>query len=157
MPNHPQFDLQVYVGCALTHAPGVFKEKVETFKKNLREICHVLCFIVDDEENPYTIYYHDIHECVMNSDLMVAITDLPSTGLGYEMSTQVEKRGMPLLAVAHTKALVSGLILDPRQPGYRFERYKELSDVLPIVQEVLSGIWEKKSNSPLFEKREVVV
>lgn len=110
----PQFpDLKVYVGCSLTHAPEPFKEKVEDFKQNLREVCDVLCFLGISENTPYGVYAHDIHGCVMRSDLIVAISDLPSTGLGYEIATQAEARKKPLLAVAHRDALVSDLIQDP--------------------------------------------
>ena len=147
--SYPQ--LKVYVGCALTYASEDFKEQVEKFKDELRKICEVLCFLGINEDTPYAVYEHDIHRCVMRSDLVVAINDHPSTGLGYEMATQSEARRKPLLAVAHESSLVSDLILDTRQPGYKFMRYKDLyADVIPVIQEILSGIWTERTTLPLF-------
>lgn len=79
-----------------------------------------------------------IHRCVHGCDLLLAICDQPSTGLGWEMATQTEKRGKPVLAVAHKRSLVTALVLDPQQPGYEFHRYDSLlKDVPRLVTERL--------------------
>jgi len=150
--NHVSYPkLKVYVGCALTHASEDFKKQVEEFKQELRKICEVLCFLGIGEDTPHAVYQHDIHNCVMRSDLLVAITDHPSIGLGYEMATQTEARRKPLLAIAHEGSLVSDLIMDTRQHGYRFMRYTDLYvDVIPVVQSILAGIWAEHTHLPLF-------
>ena len=143
--------LKIYVGCALTYASEEFKTEVEIFKQELRKICEVLCFISISEDTPYAVYYHDIHRCVMVADLVVAVADHPSTGLGYEMATQSEARKKPLLVVAHVNSLVSDLIMDTQQPGFQFMRYKNLHDVIPVIQGILSGIWSERNDHPLFQ------
>ena len=150
--NHVSYpELKVYVGCALTHASEDFKKQVEEFKQELRNVCEVLCFLDIGEATPNAVYQHDIHNCVMQSDLLVAITDQPSTGLGYEMATQTEARRKPLLAIAHEDSIVSDLILDTRQPGFRFIRYKNLhTDVIPVIQNILAEIWAEHGHLPLF-------
>jgi hypothetical protein len=120
------FNYNVYVACSLTHASKEFRAEVEFFKEKLRSMCNVLCFMGVDGHSPYKIYKWDIHECVRKSDLVVAICDLPSIGLGYEMGTQIEARTMPCLALAHRKSLVSDLIKDTRQPGFEFQLYNDL-------------------------------
>jgi len=141
-------NLKLYVGCALTHATKEFIDEVAQLKEDLREVCIVLDFLGLTDESAYGIYEHDIHNCVMQCHLMLAITDQPSTGLGYEMATQSEKRKAPLLAVADMQSRVSDLILDTRQPGFRFERYENLrKDVTPWVIEELKKINEALNNA----------
>ena len=136
----------VYVGCALTNVPDEFKEdfscKVEELKKKLEGICIVLKFKgLSDGNIPYDVYVHDINKCVRKCDLLVAICDYPSIGLGYEMATQGESRKKPTLAVAHIESRISKLILDPRTPGYEFKRYKNLvDDVYEFVAERLKTL-----------------
>ncbi len=133
--------IKVYVGCALTYASEEFKQDVEKFKDVLRTHCTVLDFLGLDDTTPNGVYQHDIHNCVMQCHLLIAIADYPSTGLGYEIGTQCEKRGAPILAVAHTDALVTDLILDTQQRGFEFKRYKTLvQDVIPLTLERLQAI-----------------
>ncbi len=129
--------VKVYVGCSLTHAPPGFRQAVEDLKDKLRQICEVLEFKgISDDFIPNDIYRHDILGCVCESDLLLAICDYPSLGLGWEMAVQSEKRAMPVLAVAGVNAKVSKLVLDPQLPGYEFERYTNLrEDVYRMVAE----------------------
>jgi hypothetical protein len=121
--------LKVYVGCSLTHAPQEFIDEVERLKQKLEKICHLLRFKGLSEKNiAHDVYKHDIIDCVYQCDLLLAICDYPSTGLGYEIATQAEKKRGAVLAVAHENSKVSKLIIDPRLPGYEFRRYKNLCD-----------------------------
>lgn len=139
------FNYSVYVACSLTHASPEFIAEVELFKKELGTICNILRFLGLGGHAPYDIYKQDIQECVRKSDLVVAICDYPSIGLGYEMGTQIEGRRMPCLAIAHKKSLVSALIHDMRQPGVEFKRYDSLQkDGIKLVIEKLKEI--HKSN-----------
>lgn len=136
-----KFDYNVYVGCSLTHAPKEFWAEVEAFKEKLRSFCNVMCFLGVNGHPANEIYEWDIQQCVYKCDLMVAICNLPSIGLGYEMATQVEARRMPCLAIAQENAKVTDLIWDTRQPGYEFRRYKILEkDAVEMVIEKLKKI-----------------
>jgi hypothetical protein len=129
--------VKVYVGCSLTHAPEEFRNNVEELKNKLKEVCQVLLFKgLSDDHIPHDVYVHDIVNCVHECDILVAICDYPSIGLGWEMSVQAEKRGKPVLAVAHKDSKISMLILDPQLPGYEFRRYDNLcNDVFNMVVE----------------------
>jgi hypothetical protein len=126
----------VYVGCSLTHAPEQFKAEVMELVKKLETICIVLRFKgLSDANIPYDIYVQDINRCVRKCDLLVAVCDYPSIGLGYEIATQGEARKKLTLAVAHRSAKISKLILDPRTPGYEFKRYDNfVEDVFEMVK-----------------------
>lgn len=142
----PRFGFNVYVACSLTHASMEFRQKVEDFKQELRSLCNVLCFLGIDGYPPHEIYVFDIHKCVGSSDLVVAICDLPSIGLGYEMGTQIEGRKMPCLAIAHEDSLVSDLIKDIRQPGVEFRRYGDLlADGIELVADKLERMQEAET------------
>lgn len=139
------FDFNVYVACSLTHASPEFIAEVEVFKKKLKSFCNVLRFLGLIKGSPYDVYRQDIHECVRKSDLVVAICDLPSIGLGYEIGTQIEARGMPCLAIAHEKSHVTRFIHDTRQPGFEFKRYSNLQkDGVKMVKDKLKEMHKAK-------------
>lgn len=139
------YDYNVYVACSLTHAPVKFREDIEDFKEKLRSSCNVLCFLGIDGHPPHIIYDFDINECVKKSDLVVAICDLPSIGLGMEIGTQIEARVMPCLAIAHEKSMVTNMVIDTRQPGFEFRRYDNLlKDGIDLVIEKLDKMHKSK-------------
>ncbi len=146
------FDRKVYIGCGLTHAPPEFRAEIEGFKINVKSFCTVLSFLGLGDFPPYEIYRYDIHDCVMRCCLMVAVCDHPATGLGYEMATQVEARGMPCLAIAREGSLVSDLIIDTRQPGFEFRRYRDLrTDGATLVADKLARMQkDDETQHPLF-------
>lgn len=132
---------KIYFGCALTHAPEEFKQKVRELKGKLRALpgVEVLEFVGEKPGTPHEVYVHDIIECVGCCDLMVAICDFPSIGLGWEMGTQVA-RGKPLLAFGHVGSKITRLILDPQLPIYRFYRYETLDEIVGKVKEELVNL-----------------
>lgn len=136
------FNFNVYVACSLTHASPEFIAQVEVFKKKLESVCNILKFAgLNSGRSPRDIYLYDIRECVGGSDLVVAICDQPSIGLGYEIATQLESRGMPCLCIAHKKSHVTELILDVHQPGFEFKRYSNLQkDGVKMVVDKLKKI-----------------
>jgi hypothetical protein len=122
---------KLYVGCGLTHAPMEFKNSVAQLKIRLRAMpgLEVLDFL-GTQGTPRDVYVNDIEKCVKVCDALLAICDYPSTGLGFEMATQVSRQ-KPILAVAHHQALVSRLILDPPLAFYNFESYWNLVEDVP--------------------------
>lgn len=149
----PRFGYSVYVACSLTHATPIFRQSIEAFKKKLEPICNVLRFLgLKSGRTPHELYQYDIHECVYRSDLVVAICDLPSLGLGYEMGTQAEARQRPCLCLAQELSLVSEIIMDTRRAGYEFRRYSDLlADGVEFVTDKLRRMQEAEaSHFPLF-------
>ena len=130
--------IKLYVGCGLTQAPEDFKQKVAELKERFENIpsVHVLKFLGLVDGDNHDVYVHDIINCVGECDLMVAICDEPSTGLGWEMCEQT-KRGKPLLAFGHADLKITRLVLDPRLPGYQFIRYQTFDDIYVIVKGVI--------------------
>lgn len=140
------FDFNVYVACSLTHASPEFIAEVEAFKKKLESVCNILKFAgLNSGNSPRELYMYDIRKCVGSSDLVVAICDQPSIGLGYEIATQLEGRGMPCLCIAHEKSHVTELILDVHQPGFEFKRYNNLQkDGVKMVKDKLKEMHKAK-------------
>lgn len=126
--------VKVYVGCALTHAPESFKLAVEELKKKLGEVpgVQVLQFLGLVDGTSRDVYIHDIIECVGMCDIMFAICDYASIGLGWEMATQVG-RGKRLLAFGHREAKITRLILDPPITRYSFHRYDDFEEIYGIA------------------------
>ncbi len=133
---------RLYVGCAINNlAPDERKRflgQISDLKDELREHFEVLDFVGDAEATSETIYKHDIHDCVGTADCMLAVCNHPSTGLGYEMGTAIEKYDIPVLAVAHTNSSVTRLIQGIMGKKFRFERYKEWSEIAPMAIKRLS-------------------
>ena len=120
----------LYVGCALTQASDEFKGKVEYLKDDLRGYYNVMDFVGDKPASPGKVYQQDIEECVVKCDVMLAIADYPSIGLGWEMATAASLR-TPTLAVAQIGRVVTRLMLGAAEvlPTFEFERYEDLSEV----------------------------
>ncbi|HSW98697.1 MAG TPA: hypothetical protein VLF71_02575 [Candidatus Saccharimonadales bacterium] len=132
---------RLYVGCSLTSAPESFKSEVETFKDRLRaEGYEVFDFVGLVNGTPADVYNWDIGHCVRDCDLLVAICDEPSIGLGWELG-EATRLGKPVLAIAHKDARVTRLVLGAAdvEPNVRFERYGHVNDALPLVAEMLAA------------------
>jgi nucleoside 2-deoxyribosyltransferase len=132
---------KLYVGCSLTQASESFKKEVEDFKSSLREQGHeVFDFVGLVNGTSADVYKWDIGHCVRDCDLLVAVCDLPSIGLGWELG-EATRLGKPVLALAHEDAKVTRLVLGAAEvePNVRFERYAKLADMVATVNELLSG------------------
>jgi hypothetical protein len=145
--------MKVYVGCGLTHAPEEFKAEVENFKDLLRTIenVEVLCFLGVTDGTFRDVYVHDIKNCVRKCDLLIAIFDYPSTGLGWEVATQVEDRRKPAIGLGQTMSHITRLVLDPDNPHYQFHRYESLcQDGFELVKSKIEAMIAEicRVNSP---------
>ncbi len=127
---------KLYVGCSLTQANEAFKESIRGLKDTLRSDYTVLDFASAHikDPTPKMVYDRDIRDCVVNCDIFLAICDLPSLGLGYEMATAIEKLDTPTLGVAHKDANVSRLILGIQQPCFSFTRYETLDQIPALLR-----------------------
>ncbi len=121
--------MKIYVGCSLIHAPEEFREMVEKLKEELRKQYDILEFVGLGIGSPKDVYDRDIHTCMVQCDIFVAICDFPSLGLGYELGVAVENLQKPTLALAHEDTKVSRLILGINAPHYIFMRYKHIKDI----------------------------
>lgn len=130
---------RLYVGCSLTQAPDTFRASVETFKNGLRESGHeVFDFVGLVNGTSADVYNWDIGHCVKDCDALVAICDYPSIGLGWELG-EATRLNKPVLALAHEQSSVTRLVLGAAavEPNVYFERYAELLDTVPAVNELL--------------------
>lgn len=129
--------MKIYVGCALTHAPESFKQDIEDIKAALRAEHEILDFIGAGPGEPRDVYLWDIGQCVAHCDMMIAICDLPSLGLGYEMGFAIEKLNKPTLIVAHKDAIVTRLIRGIEKENVAFERYSHMSEIPGFVRKFI--------------------
>jgi hypothetical protein len=141
---------KLYIGCALNHVPKDkqdFLLMIPEIKEKLKKDFDILEFrssVHDFINNTHSfsakeIYEFDIQDSVMNADVMLAICDYPSLGLGYEMATAIEKRGIPVLAMAHKDSLVSRLILGINHPNFQFIRYDSVDEIITKTKEALTN------------------
>jgi len=128
--------MKIYVGCALKNAPEEYKEYIASFKEKLRSIegVTILDFINNPNATPKEIYRNDIHGCVADCDLMIADFSHPSLGLGYEVSTMLEKRNMPVIGIAHKDAIVSFLILGIINDNFSYDTYGSVAEMFEIAE-----------------------
>ncbi len=139
----PKIPKKIYVGCAINNLTPeqkqlLFKVVVQV-KNELRSHFEVLEFLGTATGSPKDTYVRDIIECVNEADCMLAVCNHASTGLGYELAVAIEKRGIPVLAVAHHQSSVSRLIEGIDQPNYHFMRYVRPSDIYKKTIEVMKG------------------
>ena len=131
---------KLYVGCAINNlSPDereAFLRRISKLKDSLRDHFEVLDFIGNVAAPAEKVYEFDI-DCVESADCMLAICNHPSTGMGYEMGTAIEKRNIPVLAVAHSESSVSRMILGITHKRYRFERYEQIEDIKALAISML--------------------
>ena len=142
-----QIKKKLYIGCSLTLLPPNQKEEflqmISEIKKELGKSFEILEFLgIDDigTVKPYTprqIYDFDIKECLMKTDYFLAICDYPALGLGYEIGTAVEKRGIPVLAIAHKDSKVSRSIVGVDHPNFHFLYYNSVDEIIEKTLEIL--------------------
>lgn len=132
---------KLYVGCAINNLSLKnkvrFLKQIEDLKDSLRDHFEVLDFVGNATAPVETIYTHDIHNCVGRADCMLAICDHPSTGLGYELGTALEKHDIPVLAVAHKDSNVTRLVQGVTGKKFKFVRYEDFREVKKMAVEVL--------------------
>jgi nucleoside 2-deoxyribosyltransferase len=127
---------KLYFSCALTGLPREYRERMEDLREQFKEEYEVLGFCTADTP-PETIYYHDIRQCVASCDIVLAVCDERSTGLGWEMGTAVEKHGKAVLAVAHKDSTVTGLVIgaEAHNPLFRLRRFENFSEIPVLLRE----------------------
>jgi hypothetical protein len=137
---------KLYIGCALTNLPSnkkeAFLKMIKEIKIELRKYFEVIEFLgIDDasKATPLGVYNFDIKKCVMNADCVLAICDFPSLGLGYEIATAVEKRGIPVLAVAHRDSIVTRLIRGIDHKNFHFMYYGSVDEIIKKTLETLNS------------------
>ncbi len=129
--------IKVYVGCALTHASSKFKNDIYLLKHNLKSMKGVIIleFIGLENGTATDVYNHDVHGCVKDGELIIAECSYPSTGLGWELGTAVEKHRKHVFAVARDDAKVTRLVLGAaceRNPNYSFQTYNSFAGLLDL-------------------------
>jgi nucleoside 2-deoxyribosyltransferase len=137
----------LYVGCALTDATESFKAEVEALKTELKRDWQVLDFLGLVDGTAADVYRHDIVENIGTCDGFIAITDHPSTGLGWELAVAVE-RGIPVLATAHTDSRVTRLVIGAAETNgnMTFARYNDMvADVPRLAHIALASTLQDQS------------
>ena len=137
---------KIYVGCSLTQAPQEFKDAIEALKTKLRENYEVLDFIGTAKGTPRDVYMWDIHRCVQSCDLFLAICDLPSIGLGWELAVAVEVLKKPVLAVAHQNTKLTRLLIGAGEEHtcLDIKNYGNISDIPSMVREKIPVAVERQ-------------
>jgi hypothetical protein len=133
---------KIYVGCSIAWAPEEYLSEIAEFKNLIkREIdCEILEFVPKGTGTAEYVYMHDIHDMVLNCDIMVAEVRYPSLGLGWEMATAVEKFKKPVLLCAKEGANVSKLVqgaANSKNPNCTFIRYEKITDLIPHIKRML--------------------
>ena len=123
---------KLYFGCALFGLPEEHRKEMIALRESLREHFEILEFCPADTP-PREIYSQDIHVSVAKADIMLAMCDKPSLGLGYEMAARIEKESRLLLALAHEDSPVSSLIRGVDHPKFEFKRYGDLKEVRGLL------------------------
>lgn len=132
---------RIYVGCALTQGLETFTTEVEAFKQRLQgEGYEVFNFVGLENGTAADVYEWDINHCVRDCDIFVGVCDYPSIGLGWELG-EATRLGKSVLAIAHEDSKVTRLVLGAAavEPNVRFEYYEQMTDMLPIIDELTAS------------------
>ncbi|HEY4513677.1 MAG TPA: hypothetical protein VJH06_04180 [Candidatus Paceibacterota bacterium] len=136
---------KLYIGCSLTHLPAhekeVFLEMISDLRRELEKNFEILDFLGKGQAStatPEEVYSFDIKTQVLQADCVLAVCDHPSLGLGYEIATAVERKGIPVLAVAHKSRTVSRLIQGVDHENFNFFYYESVEEIIQKALEILT-------------------
>lgn len=124
----------LYIGCALQNVSENFLADIEALKIAAADEWEVLSFVgTDPAATPDTVYTTDI-DMACRADLMVAVADYPSTGLGIELATRTAT-GAPTVVVHHADHTISRMVTGfaALQPTVTYTTYTDLIDILPTL------------------------
>jgi hypothetical protein len=130
---------RVYVGCSVTDASKKFTEDVELFKMALEEHFVVLRFVVKKPGDSINVYVHDIEHCLQEANMMIAVCDERSIGVGIEIGAALWRKPIPILIIAHEDSRVTSFLNDmvnelrKKERAIDFQRYQSL---LPDVKDI---------------------
>ena len=126
----------IYVGMALTDAPKEFRIRFQDeLKTQLRALpdIEVLDFVGLSGSTEEEVYTYD-RSCTEDCDLMVAICDYASLGLGMELVFR-HMSGKPLMLFAHDEERVSRMVTGfAKHEGHPYHTFQSVSDVIEAVK-----------------------
>lgn len=127
---------------ALTDAPKEFRARFDgELKAALRALpeVEVLDFVGLENGTEIEVYEYD-RQCTESCDLMIAICDYASLGLGMELVFR-HMTGKPLALFAHTEESVSRMVTgfaQKEQIGYH--HFETVEDIITEVKTLLAKI-----------------
>jgi hypothetical protein len=159
--------VNVYVGCGLTHAPQEYKNEIAALKDQLRKVdwITVLDFVTPhtlstewEKMDSRHIYHNDIHDCVGVAEAIIAELSYPSTGLGWELGTSVEKHKIRTMMCARDDAKIShlpiGASLHDDNAHVSFIRYdKSILELMPYFIRELDLLRDSAQKKPSGKSR----
>jgi len=139
--------MKIYIGTSLTHASQEHRDLIKEVRDEIEKIegVEILKFFSDPQnfdaqQSAQDIYSHDIHNCVANADIFIADCTYPSTGLGWELGTAIEKHKIPTLALAKKGAHVTRLVLGAecdKNKNFVFKEYEDKKEFIKFAREFI--------------------
>lgn len=130
---------KLYFGCAISGLPKEHYDAMVNLREEIFAPAYDVLKFCDPSTPDSEVYHHDIHVCVKSCDLLVAIVDSPSLGLGFELCAGLLLFNKPVLALGLKDRYISKLITGITHPRFEFSRYENYSDILSLLQ-----VFEKK-------------
>jgi hypothetical protein len=135
--------LRLYVGHKLTNASEALLTKMSLLRDGIeRELADefvILKFLGLVGGTSFDVFQQDINVNVATCDLMLAIIDEDSSGLGFEIATALSRYGKPILLIQHSNVPhVSRLIIgaaEHNQGNMLHVIVNDQSDIIRAIRE----------------------
>ncbi len=121
----------LYIGCALNNAPVEFIQFIEQLKGVLTNHFNILSFVgLDPQATAKQVYETDI-ACAFKADVMLAVVDFPSIGLGMEIQHRIHHH-RPTLIMYAEGLKVSRMVLGAAEDSSCLSTvsYKSVDDIV---------------------------
>ena len=128
----------VYVGAALTNASSTLRQAIPAFKQLLRDRTDsiVLRWVGTDIAIGEGFYQRDLGNVQM-CDVMIAIVDEPSIGLGMELGQAISE-GKPTLCLYNETSKISRMVEAAAKDGLvKLAAYKNIYDAADIAADFI--------------------
>lgn len=140
----------VYVAASVTHAPDSLEDFVANFKKELRTATSAIVIDWVGKNSPVQVeqFYKRNLNNVRESDVMIALVDEPSIGLGMEIQEAIAM-GKPLICLHHEDRTISRLLVHASDSlNIPIHKYRDLNQAVEIAS---NFIHERASRKPSSE------
>jgi hypothetical protein len=124
----------LYIGCSLAHASAEFLQFIDELKIAVAKDFEPLTFVgLNPDATAALVYTTDI-DCAKRADLMLAIADHPSTGLGMEIQARIYLEKTTVIAFRQgtkiSRMVLGAVEISPVMSTLPYESIDDIVEVL---------------------------
>jgi hypothetical protein len=132
----------IYVSSSVTYASESYRDFIKRFKEELRSATSALVIEWVDQNAtvlPDNFFQRNLNN-VLNCDVMIAITNEPSIGVGMEIQEAIRAE-KPLLCLHEKGKTISRLLVGAKKAGrVKIETYGSMEEAINLAADFVDAL-----------------